>query len=565
MLASPTVSHLGLMRRCRRMRARVAVVLMATAVTATIAGCGSSVTATSRPAAAIAPAACSHRAPGTVAAEGWTAARRRLAPRGAVAIRLCRYSGLNAHPSLALVSSRLLMRPALVEGLVSEFDRLPSPPRGVVHCPADDGSQILARLGYPDGRQVMISVGLAGCEAVTNGSVRRTAAGMGSPPAFGPQLVTQFKQLLGARRAGTAAALAHGHWSILARSPLGTRYGSTFVWDGHALLELGGTVEGRRGGAPRDRSAAYTPADHRWRRVASAPPAVLPADAASVWTGREVFVFGGPTLSTESPTDMAGLYDPATNHWTVTSKAPVGPLDTPTAVWTGQRVILAGITRGTPQLKVVSYDPASNTWAPLQPPISPQHRPLTMAMVAAHHGVLLWSLWGRSKQTGPNTDTEASGVDVFRLGASGAWMNVTGAWPQGRTVDTPIFTGTTILLAPGQIWCGTCSHPAPFDAHGYQVNPHTLRVAAIPHGPLDDLGPQIIWTGAAEISLNSAGEITGPHVSVLPGDIAVWNPTTGKWARGPRAPKPVSDTPAVWNGNQLLVLAHDGRLLAYGR
>ena len=93
----------------------------------------------------------------------------------------------------------------------------------------------------------------------------------------------------------------------------------------------------------------------------------------------------------------------------------------------------------------------------------------------------------------------------------------------------------------------------------------TLQLAPIPHGPLDDLGPQITWTGAAQISLNSGGEISGPRVLVLPGDIAIWNPSTRKWARGPRAPKKPGDAPAVWTGDKLLVLAQDGRLLAYGR
>lgn len=207
MLVFPPVSHLGLMRRCRHLRLRAAVMLMATTAAAAIAGCGSSATATIRPQPQpAAPAACSHGAPGTVAAERWTAARHRLAPRGAGVIRLCRYSGLNAHPPLTLVSSRLLNRPALVEQLVSEFDRLPSL-HGAVACPADDGSQILARLAYPGGRQVMISVGLAGCEAVTNGSVHRTAAGMGSPRAFGPQLVTQLEHLAGGRSSGVTRSV----------------------------------------------------------------------------------------------------------------------------------------------------------------------------------------------------------------------------------------------------------------------------------------------------------------------------------------------------------------------
>ena len=364
---------------------------------------------------------------------------------------MCRYSGLNAHPRLTLVDSRLLESRSLVHQLVSEFDRLPSL-SGAVACPNDDLSQILAVLAYPAGRQVTITVGLTGCTLVTNGTVHRTAAGIGSPPAFGPQLLAQLEHLVAVRprsNPGTASGLGHGHWSVLARSPLGTRYGPAFVWDGRELLELGGTAGGRLGGAPSDSGAAYDPTRHRWRRVANAPAAVLPAGAASVWTGREVFIFGGPTLPNETSTNVAGLYDPATNRWTVTSKAPVGPFNAPIAVWTGKRVLIAGMTRGNPMLEVASYDPATNTWSPLQPPISAQHPPLAMAMVATSDGVLLWSLWGRTKKTGPNTYTGYSGVDVFRLGSSGTWANVTDSWPQGHTVDMPIFTGTKILLAPG--------------------------------------------------------------------------------------------------------------------
>lgn len=94
---------------------------------------------------------------------------------------------------------------------------------------------------------------------------------------------------------------------------------------------------------------------------------------------------------------------------------------------------------------------------------------------------------------------------MLRRGPSGSWANVTGSWPQAHTVDGPIFTGSKILLAPGQIWCGACSHPAPINEHGYIVDPRTLRLTPIPHGPLDDIGRQIIWTGKAEISFNNAG------------------------------------------------------------
>jgi hypothetical protein len=42
---------------------------------------------------------------------------------------------------------------------------------------------------------------------------------------------------------------------VLARSPLGTRYEPTFVWDGRELLELGGTASERLGAPPLDSGA----------------------------------------------------------------------------------------------------------------------------------------------------------------------------------------------------------------------------------------------------------------------------------------------------------------------
>jgi hypothetical protein len=87
--------------------------------------------------------------------------------------------------------------PGLVGELVRGFDGLPSI-AGPVACPFDDGSEIVALLAYPNGRTVTISVGLQGCETVTNGSVHRTAAAIISQRAVGPQLVGQLKRLTAA-------------------------------------------------------------------------------------------------------------------------------------------------------------------------------------------------------------------------------------------------------------------------------------------------------------------------------------------------------------------------------
>ncbi len=339
----------------------------------------------------------------------------------------------------------------------------------------------------------------------------------------------------------------------------------TFAWDGRELLEIGGTRGGARGGNPRSDGAAYDPASSEWAKLASAPRSVGMLGGGVVWTGRELFMFGrqastGRTLAC----CVAGLFDPTTDRWSVTSSAPLDQLVQPVAVWTGSAVLLAGISQGNdPRLEAASYHPSTNTWVRVDPPIPASQPPMDTTMVATGRSVVLWSLWGPTRQTGPGAFEGYSGIDVYRLSSAGRWSNVTGRWPQYQTVTAPIFTGKEILLAPGQI-CA-CSHPAPFDEHGYVVGPKTLHLTQIPHGPLDDLGPEVVWTGAAEIALNEGGELGGPGDRVFPGDIAIWNPHTRAWKRGQRAPKDVNlDTPPVWIDDRLLALATNGQLLAFG-
>jgi Kelch motif len=399
---------------------------------------------------------------------------------------------------------------------------------------------------------------LAGVSAVVaivvaGGSGQAVSAGLGSPGGSA------------ARTRDPAAVLAHGSWRVLARSPIGSPIGASVVWDGKALLEVGGSSPG---GQPRvlRTAAAFDPVTGRWRRIASVPSVVLPDGAATVWTGSRLFVFGGSEPPGPPPTGIAGLYDPPSNRWTTTPPAPVTlPSDNVEAVRSGTQVILAAVSGSGRHsvLHTVGYDPATNRWRtlPLSQPTG--HDPLAVEMVATSDGVLLWSMWSRDHRVSPRDFPTYSGVDVFRL-IDGRWRLATGTWPQHRTVDQPLFTGSSVLLGANQTWCGTCSHPPPFDANGWSVNPATLAVTKLPHGPFDDVQPQILWSGDAEIALNTTGEITGPHERVLRGDIAFLNPATRRWYQGSRAPRELGQLPAVWDGTHLLVLDQHGQILNYG-
>lgn len=361
----------------------------------------------------------------------------------------------------------------------------------------------------------------------------------------------------GARgRSGTSAALAGGHWSVLTASPLGNRQDPVVSWTGRELLEIGGW--GGHAGS-RD-GAAFDPATGRWRRIAPAPVPVG-ALAASVWTGRSLFVFGGQLPGGATAGLAAAVYAPASGRWTLTSPAPFGQgLSQPTAVWTGRLVVVAGTAGG--RVETAAYDPADGRWWRLDPPLPAAHPAINIAMVAAAGRVVLWSEWGQAQQASPGSYTGYSGVDVRAL-AGGRWQDVTASWPQHQTVPAPLFTGSKILVPPGQPWCGPCPGQPAGGLPGFLADPFTLRVTQLPRGPLDDTSPVMVWTGAVALAINTGTEIGAP-VNVRPGDMAAFDPASRTWRRLPGAPAALQgDTVPAWTGRELLAIAAGGALLSF--
>ena len=137
------------------------------------------------------PTNCARREPSGIPPNAWAPTRRRLAPLGATAIRLCRYGEL---PNVLLLRSTLLTSPIVIERLLNDFDMLPTPPRGV-KCPEDNGSEIVASIAYANGKRVTVAVKLTGCALATNGNLLRSASGFATANNAGPDLVAELQRL----------------------------------------------------------------------------------------------------------------------------------------------------------------------------------------------------------------------------------------------------------------------------------------------------------------------------------------------------------------------------------
>jgi hypothetical protein len=265
----------------------------------------------------------------------------------------------------------------------------------------------------------------------------------------------------------------------------------------------------------------------------------------------------------------AAALTPSSGHWDTIAAPPMGDLPSATAVRSGERVVLAATPRtpnGDQRTQVAEYDPGTGRWTRIDPPVTAGHDQRAAPVVATPDGVVLFSSWSHSISQpvkGGTMTSVQSGIDVLRLGPDHRWTTLSADWPQHETVSTPLFTQVGVIVPAGQIWCGDCSHPAPMNEHGYLADSRTLHGRALPHGPLDDTDPQPVWTGRALITLAGA-EVAGPGVSITSGDLAVWDPGTGRWARATRSPDALDyrSTP-LWGAHRLFAIDVHGQLLTF--
>jgi len=404
----------------------------------------------------------------------------------------------------------------------------------------------LAAAGCSGARPVTVST------AVTTRTALATAAPSQRPSGPPPGVIARFR------------------WSVLGNSPLGPRSEELLTMAGDQLVELGGLVgvTNESPGHVSPDAAAFDPATGRWRRLASIPGSATSSpdmwSPVSLWTGRDLLVANGPLRSCAAGCwTGAALFSPAEDRWsTLTAPKQLDGLTIDAAAWTGTAIVVAAVDGKHERLGVGAYNPATRRWQVITPTLPKGHPTQWAELVAADGRIILWSLWDRVTSTTYGSG-ETAGVDVLAMRQLGTWRDVTGDWPQNKLVVSPVFTGTAILLSPGQIWCGNCIPPYTWNP-GYFADPVTLARTVIPAGPLGEVNPQFIWTGDAIIADNADAESSGPGGQIRPGDLALWDPATGHWTKLRPVPGSLrmSATP-VWTGTELLAVADNGQLLAF--
>jgi hypothetical protein len=281
-----------------------------------------------------------------------------------------------------------------------------------------------------------------------------------------------------------AYTLATDSWRELTPPP-GPDYvpGYKSVWTGKEMLVFGAF-----------HSVAYTPATKTWRELRK------PINLGFVaWTGKEAIGWGGGCCGDAQADGSA--YDPATGAYRKLSRGPLPPSQGAIGAWTGRELLLfvSGFAPdGKPYparfARAAAYDPATNTWRRLAP------FPATGQMGSA--------AWDGKELLVAGTGTKAQSAFAYNP-TTNRWRRLA-SLPAPRVGASAVWMGNRLVLWGGQNLGASATLKG-----GFLYEPHANSWTSIPAAPFRARSGSIVAsTGRALIVWG--GEIGTPLGTSIP-------------------------------------------------
>jgi hypothetical protein len=259
--------------------------------------------------------------------------------------------------------------------------------------------------------------------------------------------------------------------------------------------------------------------------------------ASAVWTGDELIVWGGEAGSEQNRRADGAALDLASGTWRTLAPVDLTPRSQHAALWTGERMIIAGGVGAYSQPHdAAEYDPVKDRWRRL--PRSP--------VADTEFGAIAW------------TGTQLVGWEVARGGTSvpersgAAYRRAANRWRP--LPDAPF----SIPLHAASVWTGCELFVYGGSVAAYSPRAHEWN--ALPPPPFGGAlrYPRLVWSGREAILwgfLDTAGGGLAPA--------AAYDPVSEQWRRLPDAPLEFADT-GEWSGGQQAVWAGDSMIVTTG-
>ncbi|HEX8072714.1 MAG TPA: carboxypeptidase regulatory-like domain-containing protein [Pyrinomonadaceae bacterium] len=273
--------------------------------------------------------------------------------------------------------------------------------------------------------------------------------------------------------------------------------GEMIVWGGHNTSDL--NTGGR-----------YNPQTDTWTPLTTFNAPTGRREYTAVWSGTEMIIWGGHVGYGGDGLNTGGRYNPQTDTWTPTSTtgAPPGEVDH-TAVWTGTEMIVWG---GDTLTNVGGrYNPSTDTWRPTDRNTAPYAR---------YHHTAVWT--GTEMIVFGGFGYHQSGVMYLNTGArynpqTDSWVatTTTGA-PVLRGYHTALWTGSEMVVWGGWPVTNTGGRYNPATNTWRLTEAASAPEARYDHAAVWTGGKMIVWGGTADSNYYSTGGQYCPGAAPTP-------------------------------------------------
>ncbi|HEX4826183.1 MAG TPA: kelch repeat-containing protein [Candidatus Polarisedimenticolaceae bacterium] len=335
-------------------------------------------------------------------------------------------------------------------------------------------------------------------------------------------------------------------WSLMDPEFPASRTGHTMVWDGSEVIVWGGL-----GVALFDDGWKYSPATDTWTPISRVGAPSPRAWHVAVWSGTEMIVWGGInyTDSTSGP-GSGGRYNPVTDSWVATSLtgAP-GFRQQAAAVWSGTEMIVWGGSDDSGQYlgDGARYRPATDSWVAVSATGAPTPRAIHVAVWTGSE-MAVWGGFGLDDQA--NTTALSSGARYKPSTDSWSAMASSGA-PAGRYYFTGVWSGTELI-----VWGGVDANGVDLgDGARYKTQNNHWSTMASAGAPVARDNHVAVWTGSRMVLWGGYG----PAGSTATG--SRYDPAADSWQAMTTSGAPSnSASTAVWTGTRMITFGGSGPL-----